>query len=55
MFMKLKCLNCGKVTYNDLPIFYPRVKIGTILKKSGCSCDKEADLIVTSLFVETGL
>lgn len=55
MLVKLKCLNCGKVTYNDLPNIYPRVKIGTILKKSGCVCDKESDLIVNALFVETGL
>lgn len=55
MFMKLKCLNCGKVTYKDLPNIYPRVKIGTIFKKSGCSCDKEADLVVNAIFVETGL
>lgn len=55
MFVKLRCLNCGQVKYNDMPNIYPRVKIGTIFRKSGCSCDKEADFIVNGLFVETGL
>ena len=55
MLVKLKCLNCGNVKYNDMPNIYPQVKIGTILKKSGCSCDKDADFIVKGLFVETGI
>lgn len=55
MLVELKCLNCGKVKYNDMPNIYPQVKIGTILKKSGCSCDKDADFIVKGLFVETGI
>lgn len=54
MLVKLKCLNCGLVKYNDMPNI-PRVKIGTIFKKSGCSCDKEADFIVKGLFIDTGL
>lgn len=55
MLIKLKCLTCGLVKYNDIPNISPRVKVGTIFKKSGCSCDKEADFIVTGLFIETGI
>lgn len=55
MLLKLKCLTCGRVKYGDIPNIYPRVKIGTIFKKSGCSCDKEADFIVKGLFIDTGL
>lgn len=55
MLVKLKCLNCGKVKYNDMPNIYQQVKIGTIFKKSGCSCDKDADFIVEGLFIETGI
>lgn len=55
MLVKLKCLNCGKIKYNDMPNISPQVKIGTIFKKSVCSCDKEADFIVKGLFLETGI
>ena len=55
MLVKLKCLNCGKVKYNDMPNISPQVKNGTIFKKSGCSCDKDADFIVEGIFVQTGI
>lgn len=55
MLVKLKCMNCGKIKYNEMPNISTQVKIGTIFKMSGCSCDNAADFIVKGLFVDTGL